>query len=65
MAEKKIRAIKMIRDIRDQQYEETKDMMPEQQLVYFQKKSREFRNRLKTLKTQPRSTSDKQPASSR
>jgi hypothetical protein len=51
-----VKAIKMIRAIRDQQYEETKDMTAEQRLIYFQRRAQEFRKR---LAAQQRSTASK------
>jgi len=41
-----IETIKMIRGIRDQQYEETRDMTTEQKILYFQNQSDKFRKRL-------------------
>jgi hypothetical protein len=41
-----VKTIKMIRAIRDQQYEETRNMTAEQKLLYFQKRANEFRKQL-------------------
>ena len=41
-----VKTIKMIRAIRDQQYEETRNMTAEQKLLYFQKRANEFRRQL-------------------
>jgi len=51
-----VKTIKMVRAIRDQQYEETKDMTAEQRLIYFQKRAQKFRKR---LAAQQRSTANK------
>ena len=51
-----VKTIKMVRAIRDQQYEETKNMTAEQRLIYFRKRAQEFRKR---LASQERSTADK------
>lgn len=49
----KIKAVDLVRKIRDEIYEETRSMSPEEQVEYFEKKSIEFRKKYITQEKAP------------
>ena len=51
-----VKAVEMVRKIRDQHYKQTKDLSVEEQIKIIQKKSEELQKRLKAIK---RPTADK------
>ncbi len=42
-----VKAVEIVRKIRDKHYEETKDLSEEDQIKFFEKKSEELQERLK------------------
>lgn len=48
-----LKAVEMVRKIRDKQYEETKNLSIEEQISYIKKKATEFQKRVKKREHSP------------
>ena len=48
-----LKAVEMVRKIRDKQYEETKNLSIEDQISYIKKKATEFRKKVKARENTP------------
>jgi hypothetical protein len=53
-----IKAVEMVRRIRDAHYEQLRDKSPEERIAFYRSKSRELQARLATQRTQPSANTD-------